>query len=92
MDPKLPISETGSPNSSMRNEDLVEVFTTVLRLANETPLQRRARLYRGLAGICGDSQEEATLRAMADELTRADEHCRAFEFSFVQKNKDGGGK
>lgn len=76
------------PNTDSHNinADLLEVMATVMAAAHETPLERRARLYRGLAGICGDQHEQAELLRLADECARAHERCRAVEFSFFQKH------
>ena len=64
------------------------LITYVLEKAEQEPLKKRAELYRGLAIICGDPHESATLVAMADNLEEWDSLCREFNFSFNQENSD----
>ena len=70
----------------MVNPDLIEVMGTVLTVAHDTPVPRRIRLYRGLAGVCADPEEQSALLRMADSLAKVEADCRAFEFSFVRNN------
>jgi hypothetical protein len=61
-----------------------------LENAEQVPVSRRISLYRGLAEICGDLQEQKELRDMAADLEAAELRCREFRFNFG--NNLGGGK
>jgi hypothetical protein len=67
--------------------DHLTLLNFVLEKALEAPNEKRIRIYRGLAAICGDEQEEANLKALAATLEKAERLCREFNFSFVQKHK-----
>lgn len=67
--------------------DLAELITFVMEASETLPLKRRARIISALAEVCGDPEEEKSLRQLAATLADADTLCRQFNFSFVQKNK-----
>jgi len=67
----------------MNNHEILLEF--VLTTAHTEPVERRIRIYRGLAAICGDPLEEQRLLALAWDLEKADDSCRRFKFNFVQK-------
>lgn len=56
----------------------------VLAQAARQPAADRARLYLGLASICGDAKEEKAYLQMASALSEAETFCRTIEFSFVK--------
>ncbi|HEV2691413.1 MAG TPA: hypothetical protein VG347_00805 [Verrucomicrobiae bacterium] len=66
----------------MRSDAQRVVMDFCLEHAESAPVQRRIFLYRGLAEICGDMHEQKQLRQMADDLEKANEHCREFRFNF----------
>ncbi len=57
----------------------------VLERSATEPVWHRIKILRGLAAICGDSNEESQLNQLAGQLETADQHCAAFKFSFVKK-------
>ena len=57
----------------------------VLEKAASEPVPRRVELYRGLAIVCGDADDQKQLADLANQLENADKLCREFNFSFVQK-------
>jgi len=68
-----------------RSEHSQTVIDFCLEHAFEAPLQRRVKLYRGLAEFCADEQESANLKSLADSLEATDKLCREFAFQFSQK-------
>ncbi len=67
--------------------DLAELIAFVLEKAEQAPLHRRARIFRGLASVCGDQDEQKQLNQIAKDLNNADALCREFNFKFIQKNR-----
>jgi hypothetical protein len=63
----------------------LEVLKFCLEHAQNAPVWRRVRIYRGLAEICGNEPEAAALTKMADDLEQADKRCREFVFKFEEK-------
>jgi len=61
---------------------LQELIKFVLEKAETEPLRRRAAIYRGLASICGDELEAAHLKAVADDLERADLNLSSLQLQF----------
>lgn len=74
---------------SKRSEALQTVLNESMEWAKQLPIARRASLYRGLAEVCGDPQEAANLKALADSLESLDLNCQRLQFEL---KFDGGGK
>lgn len=66
--------------------DHLEMIRVTLDAAEQLPVARRVRVLRALAEICGDQEEQHSLRSQATSLDSADKLCREFKFSFIQKN------
>jgi hypothetical protein len=84
-----PLNESASNLTAFSMQtDHFELMSFVLEASESLPLVRRVKVIRGLANLCGDPQEQASLLALAEQLKRSDELCREFNFSFIQKHKD----
>jgi hypothetical protein len=55
----------------MLRDDFEFILRFVLEQAELQPLERRPRIYRALATICGDEWEARQLRRLADALENA---------------------
>lgn len=65
--------------------NLTTILQFALEKAEQEPLPNRVKIYRAMARICGDPQDEAFLNQMAVTLERAEKFCADFKSSFVQK-------
>lgn len=65
--------------------ELKNVIAFCLAHAPSAPVQHRVLLYRGLAEICGDPQNAANFRSLANDLERAESNCRQFAFDFQNR-------
>jgi hypothetical protein len=63
----------------------VELIEFVLQEAEHQPVARRVKIYRGLAGICGDEMESRQLNMIADELDKTERRSAEFIFKFHQR-------
>ncbi len=62
-----------------------EVVRFAKEKADEQPVLKRIRLYRGLAVLCGDPETKTELNKLANELDAAERHCREFKFKFGEE-------
>jgi hypothetical protein len=72
-------------NHQIRTSNHQLLIDFVLDKCHEEPIPHRIAIYRGLAAICGDADEEKNLLDLAWKLEKADDLCRAFKFSFLQQ-------
>ena len=68
----------------MRHKAQREVMDFCLEHAAHVSVARRAAVYRGMAEICGDPQEQRQLLRQAAALETAERHCRQFRLNFTQ--------
>ena len=73
-------------------QEIKTVIEFCLDHAPQASLRRQVLLYRGLAEFCGDAEEAAKFRSLAEGLEKADQLCREFAFHWKgdhQAGKDG---
>lgn len=61
------------------------VISFCLERAPEAPVQKRVKLYRGLAEFCGNPEIAAEFRSEAAQLEAADKRCLEFAFKLTQE-------
>jgi hypothetical protein len=71
----------------MLNKDHMEVVAFVLEQIDRASGSRKARIYRGLADLCGDDAEAKELRKMASDIEAVDHRCQEFAFKFNRKKE-----
>lgn len=64
------------------NEDHKALIKFVLEQAENQSIDRRAAIYRGLAGVCGDELEAKHLKLVADDLSRASQALASLQLQF----------
>lgn len=67
------------------NQDVVATLKVVLKVAENLAVRRRIQIYRGVADLCGDPEEQRELRKLASDLEASERLCREFRFRFIQK-------
>lgn len=60
-----------------------ELVSFVIQHAGCLPAERRARVYRGLAEVCGEMEARTALHNLADAVEQTAVVCREFEFEPV---------
>lgn len=68
----------------MRSREQQFVLDFCLEQAEQVPVARRISLYRGLAEICGDMQEQRQFKKLAAALEAAEHQHREFRFKISQ--------
>lgn len=68
----------------MPSEAMKTVIDFCLEHAPAAPVQRRIKLYRGLAEFCGDMQQAAQFSAAAREMEAAEARCQELHLPFRQ--------
>lgn len=67
-------------------------FKHLMRFALEVSMtqndQDRAEIYRGMAVVCGDEQDQTKLRRLAGHLEEVEKLCADLKFSFSEKTTD----
>jgi hypothetical protein len=70
-----------------RSESLQVVLEECQKFATQLPLKRRAALYRGLAEVCGNTQDAAAYTGLADECDTLRKREAKLQFDL---SMDGG--
>ena len=68
-------------------DDLTELVLFVMDKAEGEPLERRMKLYHGLAIVCGEEVQTQNLRKAALLLQEAEKFSRDLKNSFKQTYK-----
>lgn len=72
------------------NNDLQELFVFILQKAEEEPIERRVKIYRALAAICGDALWQEHLRTIAGDLEKAARTLASLQLQFNSEKLSSG--